>query len=101
NRVLRALRRLDHKSIKVGIVGSPDSEMVMIAAVHEFGTEISVTDKMRKWFAANGYPLKKETTKIVIPERSYLRSGFSENIDKIADKIEGLLPDVLENRVDP
>lgn len=68
----------------------------MIAAVHEFGTSINVTPKMRGWFAANGYPLKKETTKIVIPERSYLRSGFDEHVDDISNKIEQLAPNVLD-----
>lgn len=100
-RVIDSLSRLDRKNIKVGVVGPSDSELVMIAGVHEFGTEIQVTDKMRKWFAANGYPLKASTTKIVIPERSYLRSGYDENIDDIADKIEEMLPDVLLNDVAP
>jgi hypothetical protein len=100
-RVLRALRKLDKKSIKVGLPGPEESELVMIARVQEFGTEIQVTDKMRAWFSANGFPLKKDTTKIVIPERSFLRSGYDENIDDIADKIETLLPDVLENNVQP
>jgi hypothetical protein len=101
DRIKRNLRDLDRKSINVGLTGSADSELVMIAGVHEFGTEIQVTDKMRKWFAANGFPLKKSTTKIVIPERSFLRSGYDENIDDIADKIEELVPQVLENRVAP
>jgi hypothetical protein len=101
-KVLRTLRKIDRKNIKVGVMGpSADSEMVMIARVHEFGTEIEVTPKMRGWFAANGFPLKKETTQIVIPERSYLRSGYDENIDEIVDKIEDLLPRVLENNVQP
>jgi len=47
--------------------------------VHEFGARIKVTDKMRKWFAAQGYPLRKETTHIVIPERSFIRAGFDES----------------------
>ena len=100
-RLLDSLQQLEAKRINVGVFGADDSELVMIAAVHEFGTEIQVTDKMRGWFAANGYPLKKETTKIVIPERSWLRSGYDEGIDSIASEIEQLLPDVLENRVNP
>ncbi|MEH6943391.1 hypothetical protein [Bacillus sp. JJ722] len=94
------LKELDKNQIKVGILGK-DSELSMIAAVHEYGTEITVTEKMRKWFAANGFPLKKETTKIVIPERSFLRSGFDESVDDIAKKIEDLAPLVLQNQVDP
>jgi hypothetical protein len=100
DRVTRSLRQLKRKSIKVGVMGG-ESELAMIAAVHEFGTEIEVTPKMRGWFAANGFPLKKDTTKIVIPERSFLRSGYDENIDEIVGTIESLLPAVLENSVQP
>jgi len=100
-RLLDSLQQLGAKRINVGVFGADDSELVMIAAVHEFGTEIQVTDKMRGWFAANGYPLKKETTVIKIPERSWLRSGYDENIDAIANKVQELLPDVLDNNIDP
>jgi len=100
-RLLDSLQQLGAKRTNVGVFGADDSELVMIAAVHEFGTEIQVTDKMRGWFAANGYPLKKETTKIVIPERSWLRSGYDENIDAITNKVQELLPEVLENNINP
>ena len=93
------LKKLGANSIEVGVFGSDDADMVMIAAVHEYGTEINVTPRMRGWFAANGYPLKKTTTKIVIPERSFLRSGYDENINDITRKVEQLLPNVLESKV--
>jgi hypothetical protein len=101
DKVMRNLKQLGGKQIKVGLFGSDDSELVMIGAVHEYGAEIPVTPKMRAWFAANGYPLKKETTVIRIPERSWLRSGYDENIDKIAKKIEEMVPDVIEGNVNP
>jgi hypothetical protein len=97
----RNLEKINNSQIKVGFFGELDSDMITIARVHEFGAEIKVTDKMRGWFAANGFPLKKETTKIVIPERSFLRSGFDENVGDINKKIRNLLPDVLEDTVDP
>jgi hypothetical protein len=99
--VIRALRKLHNKTIKVGVFGSDDSELVTIARVHEYGAEIPVTPKMRAWFAANGFPLKKETTVITIPERSFLRSGYDENKDEIIDKVKQLLPSVLEGNVNP
>lgn len=101
DKVMRNLKQLGGKQIKVGLFGEDDSELVMIGAVHEYGTEIKVTPRMRAWFAANGYPLKKETTVIKIPERSWLRTGFDENVDKIAEKIEKLLPDVIEGNINP
>lgn len=73
----KELGSLAKRKIKAGIMGKND--MTMIAAVHEFGARIPVTDKMRKWFAAQGYPLRKETTHITIPERSFIRAGFDEN----------------------
>ncbi|WPZ17794.1 hypothetical protein UM396_14510 [Geobacillus subterraneus] len=101
DKVMRNLKQLGGKQIKVGLFGSDSSELVMIGAVHEYGAEIPVTPKMRAWFAANGYPLRKETTVIKIPERSWLRSGYDENIDKIAKKIEEMVPDVIEGNVNP
>ncbi|WP_205651882.1 hypothetical protein [Bacillus infantis] len=100
DKVKRTLRDLKMNDIKVGVFGSDDSDMVMIAGVHEYGTDITVTPKMRAWFAANGFPLKKETTTITIPERSFIRSGFDENIDEIFNKMKQLLPQVLEQEVD-
>ena len=61
-------------------------DIAEIAAVHEFGTRIPVTDKMRAWFAAQGYPLKKTTTHIVIPERSFIRAGFDESEKEFLDE---------------
>jgi hypothetical protein len=101
DKVIKALRKLDGKKIKVGIMGDEDAELKMIASVHEYGAEIKVTPAMRGWFAANGYPLKKNTTKITIPERSFIRSGFDENVNKIAQKIENLVPRMIEGQVDP
>ncbi|ADE87493.1 hypothetical protein [Deep-sea thermophilic phage D6E] len=101
DKITRNLQQLGGKQIKVGLFGKDDSELVMIGAVHEYGAEIPVTPKMRAWFAANGYPLRKETTVIKIPERSWLRSGYDENIDKIAKKIEKMVPDVIEGNVNP
>jgi hypothetical protein len=100
DKLKKNLKKLGRKEIKVGVFGSDDSELVIIAGVHEFGTEIKVTNKMRGWFAANGYPLKKSTTTITIPERSFLRSGYDENVNEIANKIEELVPDVLEGQID-
>jgi hypothetical protein len=36
---------------------------------------------------------------VTIPERSFLRTGFDQNVDKITKKIEDLLNDVLEFQI--
>lgn len=97
--LLRTLKEMGKSQINVGILGG-ESELSMIAAVHEFGCDIQVTDKMRGWFGANGFPLKKDTTVIRIPERSFLRAGYDENINQIVEQVEKQLPFVLKNEVD-
>ena len=46
----------------------------------------------------NVFILMKEVN---IPERSFLRTGFDSNVDKIIDKIEDLLNDVLDFSINP
>lgn len=98
--LMRTLRALKGKEISVG-VHEGEAELSMIAAVHEYGVEIQVTDKMRGWFAYSGYPLKATTTVITIPERSFIRSGFDENVGKIERKVRELMPAVIDNNMDP
>lgn len=85
--------------INIGVI-SKDSELQMIAKVHEFGAEIPVTDKMRGWFAANGYPLKKSTTVINIPERSFLRSGKKKHQAGMISKVRSQATHVMQGNVD-
>lgn len=46
----------------------------------------------------NVYLLVKSIT---IPERSFLRTGFDQNVNKIMNKLEDLLDDVLALRISP
>ena len=71
-------------SIRVGIIGEqasqkhPDSDLTnaQLGAIHEFGATINVTDKMRAYLHHIGIHLKKDTTTITIPARSFLRDTF-------------------------
>lgn len=81
----KVLQKLDKKrSIRVGILGKDgiqkvaDSDLTMaeLGAVHEFGARIKVTPKMRGFLGYLGIHLKKETTEIVIPIRSFLRAAL-------------------------
>ena len=65
--------------IEVGVFGGRAG----IATVHEFGKVIDVTPKMRGYLNSIGIHLKKSTTKIIIPERSFLRSTAHEEDAKI------------------
>lgn len=78
------IQKLDKKrSIKVGILGkdgskpiSKDLDMAGLGAVQEFGATIRVTQKMRAFLHYMGIHLKKETTQVVIPSRSFLRDSL-------------------------
>ncbi|KFI02014.1 hypothetical protein P8846_11130 [Bacillus spizizenii] len=95
NRIPEVIRNLGSVgNVKVGIL---DSERQMIAAVHEFGCRIAVTDRMRNYLAAKGLYLKKETQYINIPERSFIRAGWDENEEEIVQKVEDLVNRALEN----
>lgn len=83
------------KSKKVNVGHLDGGEQAWLAAIHEYGCQIEVTDKMRKWLAVNGLHLKKTTKYIVIPERSFLRAGFDAHHEEVLDKCEKALVNVL------
>lgn len=86
--------------VKVGILAnkggtnevSENLDLAGLAMVQEFGARIKVTDKMRGYFAyAFGINLKKSTTEIVIPARSWLQKPIERSADlrkKIRQKAE-------------
>ncbi|MDF2615351.1 MAG: Mu-like prophage protein gpG [Sedimentibacter sp.] len=55
----------------------------MIAAAMEKGFTVNVTEKLRGYFAANGRPLKKETTHLDIPARPYFEPVLKKYRDDI------------------
>jgi hypothetical protein len=66
-------------SVKIGILAennkpiSPNMDLAGIGAVQEYGAKIQVTDKMRAYFRHTfGVNLRKSTTEINIPARSWL-----------------------------
>ena len=87
-------------SVKVGLLASkggssevsPNLDLAGLGAVQEFGARIKVTDKMRGYFAyAFGINLKKSTTEIVIPARSWLQKPIERSAElrkKIRKKAE-------------
>jgi len=85
--VLNELEKLNTMEVKVGFFSSGDSQLLMIATVHEFGISITVTEKMRGWLGVHGLHLKKDTTQINIPERSFIRTGIDEWAKRTGPKI--------------
>ena len=92
----QSIKSLSGKKVKVGVLGG---EHAWLAGIHEYGCKIPVTPKMRAWFAYQGFPLKKSTTVITIPERSFLRAGFDEHHRDVLKKADMLIPLLLDGRV--
>lgn len=94
-------------SVKVGLLAnkggsekiSDNLDLAGLGAVQEFGATIKVTDKMRAYFRHKfGINLKKTTTQIVIPPRSFLQMPLSrpnELMKKLKSHI-GLAEDIAD-----
>ena len=88
-RIQRDLAALQRMKIHVGIQGDENSEVIMIANVHEYGCTIKVTPKMRVFLHSIGLHLKATTEHINIPERSFIRASYEtggQDIDAIVKK---------------
>lgn len=92
----KSLKELDGKKV---VVGFNDGEMAWLGGIHEYGCRIPVTPKMRAFLHHNGIHLKKSTTIIIIPERSFLRAGHDSSVDGVLDKAERVLPDVASGHM--
>lgn len=76
-----------------------DTPVYKIAEIQEYGARIPVTDKMRKWFAYQGFPLKKTTTEIVIPPRAFVRQTADKNKSEWINKFRNSLIKVLKKQI--
>lgn len=76
----KSIKTLDGRKVEVGVI---EGEHQWLAAIHEYGCNITVTQKMRAYLHYHGLHLSQNTTTIKIPERSFLRTGHDKNIDKV------------------
>lgn len=90
-KIQKELKLLDGSSVEVGVF---KGEHAWLAGIHEYGCDIQVTPKMRAWLHYQGVHLKKETTHIVIPERSFLRAGYDACISDVSKRASKLMLDV-------
>lgn len=86
---------IDGKKVIISPTGTRNRNL---AKIHEYGVTINVTDKMRNFLASQGLHLKKSTTTIHIPERSFIRNGWDSNANEILNRIEGLVADVVHGK---
>ena len=92
-RMQKTANDLQGRKINVGYLSG--GEMAYLAAIHEYGCRIKVTPKMRAYLHSQGLHLKKSTSEIVIPERSFLRAGFDEVHKDVIKRTDPLVMDVL------
>jgi hypothetical protein len=98
DKMRKAAKSLDGVKVYAGVL---TGEHQWLAGIHEYGAKIPVTPKMRAYLHSIGVHLKKSTTLIVIPERSFLRAGYDTNREQIMRKAEMLLNSVLTGRLAP
>jgi len=93
--LINTLKELEAYRVDVGVFAEQDSHYAMVATVHEFGVEITVTPKMRAYLHFMGLHLRKDTATIKIPSRPFMRNGVDafEKVfrDVAATAIEQLL----------
>ena len=81
---MKALKELSLYAVEIGIFGGDEGdEYVMIARVHEFGITI-----------------RTKKAKIIIPERSFIRSTFDEKQKEWEKFINKQLQHVLDLKID-
>jgi hypothetical protein len=131
----KIIKELCSYKIRIGIFASVDSDLVKIAAAHEFGANIKPRNgrfltipvnkkakgKNPRDFAdlfvlkadSGELFLAKEKGKselefyywlarsVVIPERSFIRSGFDESLPKIEKRASQLVKQVLSMEISP
>ena len=92
DKMVATAKSLNGARVHVGVLSG---EHQWLAGIHEYGCIIPVTPAMRGYLHSIGVHLKRSTTQIVIPERSFLRAGYDQNKDDVLDRADKLLPDVL------
>ena len=92
----RRLEAINGTAVEVGVL---QGKSAWLASIHEYGCDIPVTEKMRGFLGSQGLHLNKNTTHIHIPERSFLRSGYDSNRDKVMEKAQKALADVAAGRM--
>ena len=87
DRVRRELEAFGRMTIRIGVQGDEDGDILMIAGVHEYGCTIQVTPKMRAFLHRIGLHLRQDTGTITIPERSFIRASYDTGKETIATAV--------------
>ena len=93
------VKKINDMEIRIGVFKDTGSKLLMIARVHEFGTKIEVTPKMRAYLHAKGLHLRADTQYINIPERSYVRGTAIEKLKDIQKNGKKYLEQLLTSNM--
>lgn len=96
---MKELKKMNQRKnvyFQTGVFGSDDSEIVKIAAIHEFGGEIKV--KKNRYVPVLGVTLKAGTI-ITMPERKWLTITFERNKEIIDRIIKSNLKKIAEGKM--
>lgn len=106
--LLRELQALMTHEVQVGVFGDESETMLMIARVHEYGTEITVTERMAGYLAARSRELGltpdtgglflQAGSKIRIPERSFIRTAFDANEKNVAEAAREQIGELMSGK---
>jgi len=118
-RIKSELLKLSNIRITVGIQGDEDSELLKIAKVHEYGAEIKMTDKMRRFMGAKGFfddyrdsgtessyvppagkvkGINTELRSVVIPERSFIRASYAQGRSQIIEAYKSAVVHIIKDK---
>lgn len=96
SKIIKKVQGIGERSIEVGAL---QGDHAWLAAIHEYGCKIEVTPKMRAFLHSQGLHLKASTEFIVIPERSFIRAGHDENIDRVMKQTERAISLVISGKM--
>ena len=103
-RLRRELAALGKMKVHVGIVDDEGSEILTIAAIHEYGATIKMKPAMRRYLGAIGMfddsenytpPAGHKTGYINIPERSFIRASYDAGQQELNDIIRRAVNKVM------
>ena len=92
----QTLETLGERKVKIGVL---EGESQWLAAIHEYGCNITVTPAMRAWLHSHGLHLSPNTTTIRIPERSFLRNGHDQHAESVLKKADMAVGQVINGKM--
>lgn len=79
-----------------GAVGDKGQDLEVVGSVHENGASVKVTDKIRNFFLAIGFPLAADTQFIVIPKRPWFAPAVEELEAHAPRVLEPMMNDIID-----